>query len=231
MRYLPSLNLVFIHIQRTGGSSVSRMIDRTFGREHDDVRSYSTRAVRLYRHRLEGGPGMHVNHDQLRGYYPEVASADCFTFVRHPVDWYVSVWKYFCYKALRRRRKGEFGRLGEMLPPEPRYIPMRYLLRFATYDCREFILAVCREMPGFYGDMCRGYCDKAAFVGRTESLAEDLSTILTRSVKETRINRARWSHPKVSDEVIAAVMESEADMASKYYGPATTAYRWKKDWE
>ncbi len=161
-RYLIDYNAAFLHIPRTGGTWIELVLRA---------------AGLLCRHLSKAEPlDLPKNHRML-GHYrgferPVMAAKFLFTFVRHPIPYYESVWKWinanrnawikkrwkwhpFCSPISIYRRRPEFADWVEgMLEEEPCW---------AT-----------RLFEGYVGPEGGEFVD---FVGRTCSLREDLCQV------------------------------------------------------
>ncbi|RMD82222.1 MAG: hypothetical protein D6815_09735 [Candidatus Dadabacteria bacterium] len=113
-----------------------------------------------------------------------------FCFVRHPLRWYESYWKFSMQRGWPRwgYRRGR-----------QRWHPNAALNELADPDFNRFIAKVIAHEPGYVTRMFAAYATpEIDFVGRQERLAEDLIEVLARlgvSCDAERIRR--W--PRVNE--------------------------------
>lgn len=99
----------------------------------------------------DGGRGIEIPTDNY-----------VFGFVRHPVDWYESFWRY--------RRSQRFKSLGIW--------PLDYLVEKPFED---FVLEITRRHPGYLGNLYRIMLWRADEIGRLEYLNWELPTFCLRA--------------------------------------------------
>jgi hypothetical protein len=157
---------IFLHIPKTGGSFVNRVIKdtglfvRSIGVEdHADV-------ARVL------APVTTCKRDILRYYFKWCIGAYpgknpfMFTFVRHPLSWYESWFKH-CYP--------NFHYQGD----EREWHPVRCLNGLGNPDFNNFVRGIAQKFPGFVTEMFSQYTrPPVAFIGKQENLTEDLITVL-----------------------------------------------------
>lgn len=149
-------NSVFFHIPKTGGSWVQRSLENTFGKKaeklnanvgwHDDIN------------------GIHIPKSKLK------TNKFSFTFVRHPLSWYKSYWKF------NYDRFGEFPeKSGNIKWDSPINILVDYC---GSTDFNQFIdNVICAFPDGYYHKVVREN-EGVDFVGRQENLYFDLCDAL-----------------------------------------------------
>ena len=178
---------VFLHVPKTGGSWVTRVLEdlgvvtRHFAHAHADVEralrhlspmadfkrsaaeQVKARVPRELRVRLRRAVG-------VRSRQPTKPSRFVFCFVRDPVDWYVSWWRYA--RSIGWRTWGSPHGLSD-------WHPNAMLNALLDDDFDRFVRAVLRERPCYVTEMY-GWYDRpdTSFVGRQEHLAEDLCRAL-----------------------------------------------------
>lgn len=161
---------IFVHVPKTGGTSVSKALD-AFSHDVSDVeRLFAAICRRLGRrlglrwesHRWLKFPTQHVTLEELKAAYPRKVFdiSFKFAFVRNPWDWLVSDY----YSILQH-------------PVNPKYELVRYL-----DDFREYV-EWCAENPptpqmDYLMDSDGGML--ADYVGRFENLTEDFATVAAR---------------------------------------------------
>lgn len=172
--------LVFIHVQKTGGMTVDALLRRTV----PDVEHLSV-----------GRWGRHGTMRSLVRKRPELADFFFFGFVRNPwsrmYSWHSMI--------MRRRHQVEQlepgGRKGSGVNPFMAQVVQKY----PTFE--SFVLDAPEEFRRLRTpqlDYLRAGTRRADFIGRTESLAEDLRTVFRmRELSELRAvpqrNRSRGS--------------------------------------
>lgn len=195
---------VFLHIPKTGGSLVTEalvsagLVDRTVGHIHADVDRYRTdRApVSVLRrtgrarlgHRLPAGARRPLlqawtrvtSRSASRGREP----LGLFCFVRHPLDWYGSWWRY-----MYERAGADWSGESDLCAWHP-CAPLRDLgdRRYAG-----FIDNVIDREPGFVTGLFGRYLSAdTVFVGRQERLVDDLGGFARRTgldIDDRRLRR------------------------------------------
>ena len=169
----------FLHIPKTGGNWVksvleeNELISKNVGHAHADYDR------NLFRHTLNEWQHLResiklVQEKLLRGFgYSENSdSGDVFRFcfVRHPLSWYESWWKYmgaknWPYWGTQNSKKS--------------WHPNSTLNGLGSTDFNEFVRNVVRERPGYVSELLFAYTKPGiSFVGKTENLREDLSHVL-----------------------------------------------------
>jgi hypothetical protein len=192
---------LFLHIPKTGGSWVEHTLEQ-IGIEIDPVDTISGVTYR------------HSPLPMVRGEYSSV-----FTFVRHPLSWYESWWKF---------------QAGIWTVFEPGvWHPQRVLERCQSDDFNEFIRLAIEHEPGYVSRMYEwfigppGY-DFVQFVGRQESLAEDLIAVLTtlgyevdpgaiRGIARANESQKRRGEPVWDPGLRRKVLELEASAIRRFY--------------
>lgn len=207
--YLPELNAVFVAIPKTGSQWVRRVL----------AESGATCAP-------AGGPGDHnLPGTYGRGGPGEPTGNRRFCFVRHPLEWYESVWRGLHSSWPDRRPVKPLHR-------ERTWSPIRlvtYTAGARTFD--EFVRAVLSEQPGFWSRMCEWYAGPPGapavdYVGRCENLADDLRIILTalgwkrRPAETPRVNESETPAPVWNPELRERVLESERVGVNRWYTSA-----------
>jgi hypothetical protein len=140
----------FYHLPRTGGTWVRNVLfsGAVVGQVEPLIKHFRNRDAFLTR--------KHIPPTVVK---PKNFS---FAFVRHPLDWYQSIWKY-------RTRFGEWEAKNNCKLTE----------KCGRNDFREFIDAVIKNYPeGYYTKIVEEFA-MVDFMGRQESLADDLIKALT----------------------------------------------------
>lgn len=164
---------IFLHVPKTGGEWVRLILqelnlaDYELGDKHadmDEVLYYakfrSGRQFLLYVLRRKILRKVRMRPEE--GFFK-------FCFVRHPLKWYESYWK-FC-SALGWPRWGEECDVA------------RYHINAELNDCADddfngFVRKVVKKHPGYVTELYGRYTRCADFVGKQETLANDLLFVL-----------------------------------------------------
>ena len=160
---------VFLHVPKAGGTWVTRVLREAgvvrfrFSSKHADVAhtlDFGRRHPWQYLKRTaRGGPGL---HGRIRAGYK-------FTFVRHPLSWYRSFYKYMT--QLEWKRHTGIGR-------DP-WHPYEELYDHKADSFEGFMERVVERSPGFCTRMFRGYTEPGVdFVGTQENLVSDLVHVM-----------------------------------------------------
>lgn len=199
--HLVKANALFLHIPKTGGSWVEDVLTH-LGIETQGVRTL---------------PGATLRH-------PLVCQIEqrfdfSFAFVRHPVTWYKSWWKY---------------QTPQWLPHEPgNWHPQRVLDRCGHDDFAQFIRQVLEREPGYLTRLYEWYIGPpdwmhVKFVCHYESLAEDLATVLRylrypfdeqalRRFPPVNVSEIRRAKPVWDRELLKRLLEAEAPTIRRFY--------------
>lgn len=182
---------IFLHIPKTGGSWISEVLDdqglirRRIGHIHADYAAirrhvnpgssvlrdltsqiksrvsvaHKQRLRRLLRSVKPRATG------QQRADHPGESDHFWFCFVRHPVRWYESFWRYMC--------KREWPSLGNRVDIAGTH-PLAMLNGLGDDSFSAFIERVISQRPGFVSELY-GWYDRPgmSFVGRQENLVDD----------------------------------------------------------
>lgn len=178
---------VFLHVPKTGGLWVTEvleglgLVERSFAHIHADAE----RALRYLEgsrtifhdtwlhaksrapHRLKYG----IRRKVVTSRREEVdRSPFMFAFVRDPLDWYASYWRYQCDMNWL-----EYGNRYDVHD----WHPWVLLNGLGSPDFNQFIRNVIDRRPGYVTEMYGWYTlPTVNFVGHTESLAADLVAVL-----------------------------------------------------
>lgn len=202
--YLPDLDAVFLHVPKCAGTWVRRALDAS---------GVATVPA--------GGPGEHNLPCAIR---PEFRRAKRFCFVRHPLNWYESVWRGLHAGWPDRRTVRPLHR-------ERSWSPIRlvtYLAGAGSFD--EFVRTVVRDQAGFCSRMYEWYTGPPGspsvdYVGRQESARADLTAILAalgwrgELVSVPAANEGAAARPEWSGADRAAVASAERVGIERWYGP------------
>lgn len=200
---------LFLHIPKTGGTWVEMVlpalgIPTTLPATIDGV---------TYRH---------SPLPMLRDPFPFV-----FTFVRHPLSWYESWWKF---------------QAGSWTVFEPgNWHPQRCLERCRSDDFSEFIRLCIKHEPSYVTRMYEWYIgpvgfEHVQFIGRHERLADDLAQVLAtlgytpdlemlRQFRPVNVSAKALGEPVWNPELKRRMLELEAPAIERYYPASRSGSR------
>lgn len=171
----------FLHIPKTGGSWVTKVLEanglvaRHVGHMHansdmnlvgdragsagDLLRVCGQLAARKIRKKL-----------RLRFYDPDEREFFSFCFVRHPLSWYESWWKY-----MTGRGWNDWGQENSLRHWHPNVA----LNGLGDADFNTFVSNCVRVRPGYVSELFFSFAKPGiSFIGRTENLVDDLVYVL-----------------------------------------------------
>ena len=228
MRYLPNAAALFIHIPRTGGTWVENAIEE-MGIEW--LRGRKMEATGLpQKHQLVG----HLDLGKRR-------VDRLFTFVRHPITYYESVWKFF-KDAARREAQGLRG-INYLLKKWPWHPHRTAALNF-DHDFNEWVLRMVEKEPLWYTRLIEQFVgpeggEYVHAIGRTEHLVRDFRWIMCMCGFSEEVERiktlgkvnAREEEFGWDSALYNTVMELEDSVISRFYRrkmdvPYTTHRGW-----
>lgn len=215
----------FLHIPKTGGSWVkevllkNNLVSYRRSHEHADydynllVPICGRRPKRKFREAARFAQKK-LSHLLSNSSGSEGDSVFRFCFVRHPLSWYESYWKY-----MNGRKKGwtDWGTQNSRV----RWHPNSTLNGLGSDDFNQFVRNVVRARPGYVSEMLFSYTKPGiSFIGKTESLRDDLGYVLDllgleydrEAIKEApRKNVSKTNPTKVEwdPDLRAAVMRLE----------------------
>lgn len=160
---------IFLHIPKTGGNWVATvlqgldLIDGRTPHKHADIDHFShvPRAAGSTLGRIVRSIRYSVSHKPFM-----------FCFVRNPLDWYESWFRYMAQPSRRWRQWGDAHDVNN-------WHPNAMLNGLGSDDFNQFIRNVLRHRPGFVTEMYGWYArPQVDFVGRQEHLVDDLIAVL-----------------------------------------------------
>jgi len=172
MAYLLSNGAVFLHTPKTGGTFISRVLKKL------DLVHKSVGGDHIEFDRLFWYDRFHHDNKVFRnlirrslGWLPKInPNGFVFCFVREPLAWYVSYWRYMHGRDWRP--------LGDAHNPY-HWSPLSLLNGLGDSDFNTFMHNVNRKRPGFVTELYGWYVRPGiSFVGKTENLQRDLVKVL-----------------------------------------------------
>jgi hypothetical protein len=163
---------VFLHIPKTGGCWIEEALKVT-GQTHRGMFHRHADMTRVMHHtkfekfRLRGWI-----RDRRAGIpkQPMLGGTFRFSFVRHPLKWYESWWRF-----MESRNWNRWGTQGFASGWHPNSV----LNGLGSHDFNEFIRNVVRTRPGYVTELYSRYTDERIdFVGKQESLVDDFISVL-----------------------------------------------------
>ena len=162
---------IFLHIPKTGGNWVTavleeaKLVEGRFAHKHatmdrllapihrNSARIFGWWGLRKIRARLQPKPYV-------------------FCFVRHPLTWYESWFKYMTQPSRQWRSWGNEKDLID-------WHPNAALNGCGSSDFNEFVRAVVKKRPGYVTELYASYAQpQIDFVGKQETIREDLVKVL-----------------------------------------------------
>ena len=191
---------LFIHVQKTGGMSVRRVLFRIPGaRESGDAEA----------ERHWGLPELRATHPGIE------AGRLSFGFVRHPVEWIVSRWSFAVQTGYgtQAKHRGSAAALwlGACWADDFETFCERYLERYPGIATQTMF-----RMLGLWSDK------PADRVGKTETLLSDLETFLhdageaMPALENTRQNETRRDRVPVPSRLRSRIMEAERPLCERF---------------
>ena len=169
----------FLHIPKTGGTWVesilekNKLIAKRFGHKHTDYDSNLLKSTLTgQQHLKEAGRLAQSKILNLFSYSPKSSSHDSFRFcfVRHPLSWYESWWKFM---------KAREWEAADTPYSRRNFHPNSVLNKHGSDDFNEFVSNIIQERPGYVSELLFAYTKPdISFIGRTETIREDLVYLL-----------------------------------------------------
>jgi hypothetical protein len=165
-------NAIFLHVPKTGGTWVSKILEEcglledTIGAKHADIdRIFSPIANsgrKLAQYYLKKRLGRVSRERPLM-----------FCFVRHPLSWYESYFRFMSAAAQNWRAWGDENDINL-------WHPNAMLNGTEAPDFNQFVRNVIRKRPGYVTEMYGWYTRPPVdFIGKQENLYDDLIQVLS----------------------------------------------------
>ncbi|GAB4168770.1 MAG: hypothetical protein OHK0026_07030 [Rhodocyclaceae bacterium] len=188
---------IFLHVPKTGGTWVAQvlcelgLVEGEIGHKHADV-------DRVLYPRENWREGLRYWFDRARGWDARREKPFMFCFVRHPLDWYESWYKYHSAGGSHAWSGNGDGRSLW------KWSPCAALDGTGDAEFNRFVANAIRKCPGFVTQLYARYTtDHVDFVGRYETLYEDLIRVLRLIGAECDAHRVR-AHPAANRSVSPA---------------------------
>ncbi len=194
---------LFLHIPKTGGTWVEEAL-KASGVEAEYAKAISNVT---WRHSLVS---------QYTQAYDFV-----FTFVRHPISWYESWWKFQTSLSWIEHEPGVWH-------------PQRVLGKCASNNFAEFTLSCIEQEPAYVSRMYEWYigppgCEFVNFIGHYERLTDDLARVLRLLSQEfdeevlstcspVNVSSKQHGEPVWDKELKARMLALEAPAIERFYG-------------
>jgi len=220
-RYLPDYDLFFEHIPRTGGMWVEKAIEAS---GLNFVRWVKKQPAWICR-----------RHALLAHYWPSAYEKIKykFSFVRHPLPYYKSVWKFVADQTpgrLAKLRGLHKSRTWLWHPHRTAALEYQEGMSFEEWANRMmdiYPLWYTRIVDLYLGPKDGEFID---FIGRTESLVEDFFLAmeifrvpLSNQAQDAihalgRVNAGKTSAPADDSETINRILSMEREVIDRFYG-------------
>lgn len=171
---------VFLHIPKTGGNWVSSvlyksgLVKSSIGHKHADIERVLLPLDNDGRWTLTTEHGRSLTSYHLKRKLRLLPSSKpfMFCFVRHPLKWYES---WFKYMSQPNRNWCDWGREESI----NYWHPNAMLNGLGTSEFNQFIKNIIAKRPGFVTELFGWYTKpQIDFVGKQENLTDDLITVL-----------------------------------------------------
>jgi len=233
--YLPERRTLFLHVPRTGGTWVKEALYQS--------------GIPIQKWGKIGEPWQQQKHTIPMHVRTELMQKVnlMFAFVRRPVEYYISVWRFTCRSVKQQpdKMKLVFDRRDPAVHNEA-------ILRWKP-DFRDWLAEMLEEEPGWatrwferYVGPERGeYCH---YIGRTETVEQDFREIMDLlgfgnrwRKNEDKINRIHHAknrirvtkapHIQLTDTEIGLIERSERVLLRRFYGETTVNRRVYRNFE
>lgn len=175
-------NLEFLHIPKTGGSWVTEILNSNHLIDSIDTHKHADYDYNLFSEHLalSGRHHLYLALNKFKKKYFQnntyKKNPKRFCFVRHPLSWYESWWRY-----METRGWHNWGEINSSYNWHPNSI----LNSLGSNDFNEFVWNVVKKRPGYVSELFFSYTKPGiSYIGKTENIRKDLYTILkTENIK------------------------------------------------
>ncbi len=241
---------VFLHIGKTAGLSIRRVISEAFGEEalSDPTKVYDLndeKAAALRRHKFIHG---HINWATANRFFPE---RQVFTFLRRPIDRCVS-WYYFCrtsepqriipLEEIARDGTGNWRQAGLQVQSLAHHLDLEAFLKFRHYHAVRNLENTMTKMLGFRDgageknddkqfllEQAKQALNEMGFVGFLETINSDIIRLIEwldghmiNPLGRENVTPKRPKVDEISDEA-RTLLEEMNDLDHQLYD-----YAWKR---
>ena len=170
----------FLHIPKTGGEWVTKVLQQNDLIEEMSYHKHLDYDLNLFRSRLPTGKKWIIHETRnaparfrsLLSLKRKTKQPFRFCFVRHPLSWYESWWKY-----MNGRGWNTWGATNSTSD----WHPCSILNELGSDDFNTFVRNVIEARPGYVSELYFSFTKPGiSFIGKTENLARDLTDVLSR---------------------------------------------------
>ncbi|TWT64190.1 sulfotransferase family 2 domain-containing protein [Rubinisphaera italica] len=212
---------VFLHIPKTGGNWVTRVLEESnlvafrFSHKHADLK-HLTFAGKTWKKRLQNQLRYTVRNARFGNREPYM-----FCFVRHPLKWYES---WFKYMSQPNRNWLSFAEASKAYG----WHPNANIDGLGAAEFNQYVRNVIAKHPSYVTNLYDGYISpQVNFVGKQENLREDLVTALEqagldfdadfiRNFEDVGVSKSPRSSIEWEPELRTHVLQLELDCLHRF---------------
>lgn len=211
--YLKKHKAVFLHVPRTGGNWVRNVLRRIA--EMPARNFYGTIPEHIDRKHAC------LSHKDRR----KMARVKyIFAFVRHPVSYYESVWKWLNRDARKRSAKQPNWAIRR------RWHPFRDVAKLWDQEFNVWVARVLEDVPAFATRLFEMYVGPEGapfvdFIGRLENIKEDMEVVLSRLGNPMELDNVTGKINAIDKDVswddylLERVLKIERPTIERFYAP------------
>lgn len=207
MALLLKCGAVFLHVPKTGGTWITQVLEESglaayeFGHKHADFEHV------INHHRQGSGRDILRSLVRTRAMGVDRARPELkafkFCFVRHPIKWYESWWKYMTGRG--------WNNWGDDDTFD--WHPCSVLNGLGDPDFNQFMRNVIEKRPGYVTEMYGWYVRPGVhFVGKQETLVDDLITVLRQLNLDFDEQKIRNTKPTNESKPLARPLVWDPDL-------------------